>query len=180
MEGIKKRFSLKTFTYNFRNRGRRVSLDPTRKTFSIIDYKAFSYYIKNNKEENKGKIKNYVEHGKIISALYKIIGEKIVSSEGGVFMEGLGYFGIIQEMKNRPAKTKSGDKLIFNPKTDGIIYNIAYVPIDKTNTFKVWAFDYSFVQTIKTKLSIALKASKKYTFNPSLFFYKLKTSGNDL
>lgn len=163
-----------------RSRGRRRTLGALGGSFSIIDYKAYQYYISNSNLANRKDIANYVEHGKIISEFYKIAGEKLVEASGGVFLEGLGYFGIIQEMKKKLTLDRQTGQKKINTKTDNVIYNIAFVPIDKSNVFRPWVFDYAFTAKIKKALSQKLKAGMKYSFNASLFFNKLRKTGNDL
>jgi hypothetical protein len=170
----------KAFKFNTRWRGRKRTLGALGGSFSIIDYNSYKYYLDNSKLANRQDIANYVEHGKIISEFYRIAGEKIVEASGGVFLEGLGYFGIIQEMKKKLAHDRQTGELKLNPKTDNIIYNIAFVPIDKDNTFRPWVFDYAFSRKIKKALCNSLKAGKTYSFNASLFFNKLRKTGNDL
>lgn len=175
-----KPLSNKAFAFKRRWRGRVQTLGVLGSSFSIIDHKAYSYYLKNSKLANRQDISKYSEHGKIISMFYKIVGEKIVESDGGVFIEGLGYFGIIQEMNKKMFMDKRTGEKMFNPKTDNIIYNIGFVPITKDNVFKPWVFDYSFTKAIKKSLSEKLKSGKKYSFNASLFFNKLRKTGNNL
>ena len=140
---------------------------------SIIDHKAYQYYLQNSKIGNREDVKHYVEHGKILSELYSIIGEKIVESQGGVFINNFGYFGIIQNNKSMYQEKPGAPKKI-NTATDNIIYKIAFVPITKNNNLKPWVFDAGFIKSIKKSLSVALKAGKKYSFNVSLFFNLLR------
>jgi hypothetical protein len=172
--------SEKAFKFNTRWRGRKQTIGVLGESFSIVDHKAYQYYKENSKLANRQDVANYVEHGKIISEFYRIAGEKIVEAKGGIFLEGLGYFGIIQEMKKKPTHDRQTGELKFNPKTDNIIYNIAFVPIDKDNILRPWVFDYSFSRKIKKALCNSLKSGKTYSFNASLFFNKLRKTGNDL
>jgi hypothetical protein len=172
--------SEKAFKFNTRWRGRKQTIGILGESFSIVDHKAYQYYKEHSKLANRQDIANYVEHGKIISEFYKIAGKKIVESKGGVFLEGLGYFGIIQEMKKKLAHDRQTGELKLNPKTDNIIYNIAFVPIDKDNILRPWVFDYSFSRSIKKALCEKLKSGMTYSFNASLFFNKLRKTGNDL
>lgn len=173
-------YSKAEYAYKFRSRGRKHSLGELGKSFSIIDHKAYQYYNTNSKLSSRENVANYVEHGKIISEFYKLAGEKLLEASGGIFLDNLGYFGIIQEMGKRVAHDRSDGSIRLNPKTDNIIYNIGYVPIDKSNLFKSWVFDYSFSTKVKNGLCKSLKSGKKYTFNASLFFNKLRRIGNDL
>lgn len=154
-------------------RGRIYSTIENVPTFSIINHKSYRFFLDNKKITERKDVKNYVEYGKIISEFYRIVGEKMVESTGGVYIEDLGYFGVVQEFVKR-SSTYTGPKL--NLHTDRMVYNLAYVPIDKTNNFKSWTFDYSFVDSVKKKLSKALKKGKKYTFNPSLFFNNVRVT----
>jgi hypothetical protein len=173
-------FTDKAFKYVMRWRGRVRTIGELGGSFSIINYKAYQYYINNSKLANREDISDYVEHGKIISEFYRIAGEKIVEASGGLFIENFGYFGIIQEMKKKPAMDRRTGNLFLNPKTDNIIYNIAFVPIDKTNIFRPWVFDYAFIKPIKKALCKQLKSGMIYSFNASLFFNKLRKTGNDI
>jgi len=176
----KKPFSKAAFAYHFRIRGRAHSVGVLENSFSIINHKAYQYYNNNSKLANRKDVANYVEHGKLISMFYKIAAEKLIEARGGLFLEGLGYFGIIQEMSNRPSHNKADGSILLNPKTDNKIYNLAYVPIDKTNILKPWVLDYSFCTSVKKALSKSLKSGKKYSFNASLFFHRLKKAGNNI
>ena len=148
------------------------------KSFSIIDHKAYRFYLDNSKIETRKDIKHYVEHGKILAELYNIIGEKIVESEGGVYINGFGYFGVVQAQKGRTYKVYGEKKL--NPATENIIYKIGFVPISKNNNLKPWVFDSSYYKSIKQNLKKALRSGKKYSFNASLFFNNILQKGNDL
>ncbi len=172
--------SEKAFKYSRRWRGRHQTIGALGESFSIVDHKAYQYYRDNSKLANRQDVANYVEHGKIISEFYRIAGEKLTEASGGIFLEGLGYFGVIQEMKKKLVHSREDGKLRINSKTDNVIYNIAYVPISKDNIFRPWVFDYTFTKKIKKALCEKLKAGKKYSFNASLFFNKLRKAGNDI
>jgi len=180
MSEPKKPYSDKAYKYLFRGRGRRKSLGEIKNSFSLRDYPAYQYYRDNSKLANLKDVENYIEHGKIVSKFYELVGEKITEASGGVFIEGLGYFGVIQEMGKVVAHNLTDGSVRLNPKTDNKVYNLAFVPIEKENVFKSWVFDYSFSTKVKKGLCNKLKAGKKYTFNASLFFSKLRGRGNDL
>ena len=180
MKKPSKPFTKEAFRYIFRSRGRKKSIGDLGGSFSLRDYKAYQYYRDNSKLANLEDIQNYIEHGKIISKFYEIVGENITSRSGGVFVNGLGYFGVIQEMDNRSSHNPKDGSIKLNPRTDNKIYNIAFVPIETDNIFKTWVFDYSFSRKFKKALCDSLKSGKKYTFNASLFFRKARKQGNDL
>ncbi len=149
-------------------------------TMSIIDYQAFKYYRENSKLKGKGNISNYVEHGKIISRFYEKVGEKIVESPGGVFIEGIGYFsGIVDMLKSYTAYFKGSINL--NRNTSGYKFFLIFIPIAKDNTLREWVADGSFMIKVKSKFSKFLKEGIKYKFNPSYFINKFsnKNMKND-
>lgn len=180
MKTPSKPFTKEAFRYIFRSRGRKTSIGDLGGSFSLRDYKAYQYYRDNSKLANLEDIQNFTEHGKIISQFYEIVGDKLASTSGGVFVNGLGYFGVIQEMDNRSSHNPVDGSIKLNPRTDNKIYNLAFVPIETDNIFKPWVFDYSFSRRVKKALCDNLKAGKKYTFNASLFFRKARKTGNDL
>lgn len=158
-------------------RGRELNTISSVKSFSIIDHKAYRYLLDNKKIVTRAEVENYVDHGKIISEFYQIIAEKIVEATGGVFIEGLGYFGIVQEFSKRPSRAPRFQRpKSLNLHTDRKKYNIAFVPIEKTNNLKAWVFDYTFTRALRSNLCKALKAGKKYTFNPGLFYDKIRNT----
>ena len=180
MKTPSKPFTKEAFRYIFRSRGRKKSIGELGSSFSLRDYKAYQYYRDNSKLANLEDVENYIEHGKIISKFYEIVGEKMTESSGGVFVDGLGYFGVIQEMGTKSSHNPIDGSIKLNPRTDNKIYNLAFVPIEKDNIFKSWVFDYSFSRKVKKALSVSLKEVKKYTFNASFFFGKARKKGNDL
>lgn len=172
--------SEKAFKFSRRWRGRKQTIGVLGGSFSITDHKAYQYYKDNSKLANRQDVANYVEHGKIISEFYRIAGEKLTEASGGIFLDGLGYFGIIQEMKKKLTHSRQTGELKINTKTDNVIYNIAFVPIGKDSLLRPWVFDYSFCRAIKKELCNKLNSGKKYSFNASLFFNKLRKVGNDI
>lgn len=134
-------------------------------TLSIIDYDAFKYYRENNKFRKPGNTPNYVEHGKLISKFYDKVGEKLVESSGGVFIEGLGYFGAVIDPKINITSYFGQDKLMINKSTSGYSYHLAFIPIAKDNLLREWVADKSFSLKVRKAFSAALKAGKKYSLN---------------
>jgi len=141
-------------------------------SFSVIDYQAFKHYRDNNKYRNAVNTPNYVEHGKILSRYYELIGEKLVDSTGGVFIEGMGYFGAVIDPKITVVSYFGQEKLLINKQTSGYNYMLTFVPISKDSVLREFVADNSFSKKVKKAFSASLKAGKKYSFNFLPFFKK--------
>lgn len=152
------------------------SLDSTRKSTSLIDHKAYQYYIQNSKITSREEVANYVEHGKLISSFYKIVSEQILESKGGVYIKGFGYFGIMKLMKIPIRKRDVKDwKIKLNTKTE--MFNTYFVPISKNNIFRLYTFDMSFSKGYFDAFIARINAGYRYTFNASLFYSDLRKVG---
>lgn len=145
---------------------------------SIIDYNSFKYYRSNSKKRNLDNTSNYVEHGKILSLFYKKIGEKIIESTGGVFIEKLGYFSGIVAAEKKYSSYFNG-KINLNRSTSGYSFHLIFVPISKDNYIREWVADSSFSTSIKKRFSEKLKLGTIYTFNPSYFIDKYGRKNNN-
>lgn len=149
------------------------------KPLSVIDYNAFKFYRENSRIRELKNTENYVSHGKILSRFYSKIGEKIVESEAGVFIENLGYFsGIVDTVKDYTCYPNQ-DKIILNRNTSGYKFFLIFISISKDVTLKEWVADGNFSTKIKKKFSEALKKGKKFKFNPSYFITKYKNKLNN-
>lgn len=141
---------------------------------SIIDYDSFKYYRENSKKRKEENTPNYVAHGKILSKFYSKIGEKITTSEGGVFIENLGYFsGIVDTVKSYTVFNKTGG-VMLNRITSGYKFFLIFVPISKDDLLREWVADGNFSRKVKKDFSKALKSGFKFNFNPLFFIKKYK------
>lgn len=147
------------------------------KTFSLVNHKAYQFYKSVSKLNNRKDVKDFVEHGKLLSLFYKKIGEKIATSKGGIFIEGLGYFGMLMYPEvGKPYTAFNGKEIEtkLNFKTDGLIYTIVFVPISKDNELLEWTMDKAFTEAVRKRVSEEIIGGMRYTFNPTLFLDKLK------
>ena len=152
------------------------SLDSTRKSTSVIDHKAYQYYIQNSKIASREEVENYVEHGKLISSFYKIVSEQILESKGGVYIKGFGYFGIMKLMSIPVKRFDMKDKKTkLNTKTE--MFNTYFVPISKNNLARLYTFDMSFSRDYFKAFLEKINQGYRYTFNASLFYSDLRKVG---
>lgn len=148
-------------------------------SLSVTNYEAFKFYRENSKNRDIKNTENYVQYGKILSKFYSKIGEKIVQSEAGVFIEGLGYFsGIVDTVKSYISYPKQ-DKILLNRNTSGYKFFLIFVPIAKDITLRGWVADSNFSVKIRKDFSKALKDGKKFKFNPSYFINKYSNFNNN-
>lgn len=149
------------------------------KPLSVIEYKAFKFYRENSKKRDIKNTENYVEHGKILSKFYSKVGERIVSSDAGVFVEGLGYFsGIVDTIKDYTSYPNQNN-IILNRNTSGYKFFLIFIPIAKDIILKEWVADGNFSAKVKRGFSLALKEGKKFKFNPSYFIKKYENKNTN-
>jgi len=104
---------------------------------TLTDRKAYDFFKKNRKRKCKG-INQYNLFVKAVSGIFYEIKRQLVNSEGGVYIEGVGYFcNILSKPKVR--KIRSPKKLADFKKDH--YYFPVFFPIDR---FKMWSMDYTF------------------------------------
>jgi len=139
---------------------------------SIVGYESFKFYRENKSIDSNEVIKDYKDHGKIITSFYTKVGEKIIDCEAGVFIEKLGYFsGVVDTVKSYSAYPKK-TTVNLNLRTSGYKFFLIFIPISKDNTLKEWVGDSCFTDKIKASFSKKLKEGKKFRFNPTYFIKK--------
>lgn len=144
---------------------------PNLKTYSTIDHTAYVFYRDNSNIATRELVKHYVEYGKIMRSFYDIVEDRLVNNLGGVYLEGLGYFGICKYTIDKiytPKYVKNVSKLA---KRDP--YYISYVPISTRVIDRLYTMDLSGTTTVKKRLIKNIKDGFAYMFNPSAFYYKL-------
>lgn len=148
---------------------------------SISGKESYEVFKKNKTPDFEGHLAFFKHYGTVVNTFFKILAEKVVESERGVFIEGLGYFGICMypDKINPKTMTSKGLQTIINYKTDNITYTLAFVPINKENSTKNWVMDSSFSRKIKSKLKRALNSGKKYMFTPSFYMHKYSKNDNN-
>lgn len=161
----------------FKSKVRKGPLD----VMSIVDYESFKYYRENNTLNKKGSINDYRKHGEIITRFYSKVGEKIIDSEAGVFIEKLGYFSGIVDTSKQYSAYPNKSTVNLNIRTSGYKFYLIFIPISKDNSLKEWVGDSGFTREIKSTFSRKLKEGKKFRFNPTYFIkkYGIKSKSNE-
>lgn len=131
---------------------------------SFCDHEAFVYYKECSTKFTREKVKDFIDHGKIIVDFYKEVANSLCEQEGGVYIEGLGYFGIAcvyKTFKKKSLKTRRmviGEQYIFKP-----------LFVGTSSTFLSWTMDNAFIRSLAKKITQKVKTKEiPYTFNISL------------
>jgi hypothetical protein len=132
---------------------------------SLIDFKAYVYYRKRSEIATRKTVQHFVEYGKIINEFYRIVGEKIVEDQDGVFIDFLGYFGVMC-YESPPFRYDFAKKK--NVLLDKYGFKIMFVPNKKH--LLPWTADNNFASKVKQNLKNSIrKTNRRYNFNSELF-----------
>lgn len=134
----------------------------------ICRSEAYQDFIKKDRSKVKGYIKDKDRYSILIHSFFKKVGHYLVESDNGVFIEGLGYFGICMDPSN-PIVFQANKKQYTNFKTNFRTYTIVFIPISKDNGMLNWKMDYCFSRRIKQNLKEKILSGKKYKFIPEFF-----------
>jgi len=143
------------------------------KTYSTIDHKAYVFYRERTKIGTRKTVEHYVAYGKLISEFYKILGEELADSTGGVYVKGLGYFSVLKYFKTAKMnmrmnpETKKYEKFL-NYKED--YFYIAFVPISKNIKRKLFLMDFSYTKGFKKKIVDNIIKGQRWMCNAGLFY----------
>lgn len=136
-------------------------------SISLKDREFYNYYKKNRKKTAKG-IYQFEHFEKAVGGLMLALHELIVESEGGVFIENLGYFAVFETLK------KTVRYNMYDSSLKSFIPAKRYYPYffgDVSNTtFKNWTMNKTFSYFLVLKVRNQIKAGKKY----KLFYSAVK------
>jgi len=137
-------------------------------TFRLLDHNIWKEY-KKNYPPKKFSFENREEFKSVVKEICKVISERIVNSEGGVLIQGLGYFF------NWKVPNKKGYTIT---RTGGSIekkYNLYGAKHMHLPTFlpseelEGWSMDGTFNKALKRRLRDNLYQNKQYKMYPFSF-----------
>lgn len=136
---------------------------------SIIDFKAYQKFRESNKKIcTRKNITDYVDHGKILSLFYRKIGYYVSEAREGVWIDGLGYFGVINTNMKRQGYEYFEDE--YNWETKGYCFSLLFMPAQReSKVFKTFTLDYTFSPVVKKRLVSNLKKGERYNYNAFIF-----------
>ena len=96
---------------------------------SVIDHKAFQFYLENSKTRDKKKINENRHYAKIISSIYSKVADAVIESEGGVYIDNMFYIIPQPYPKKGFIRITNGKTLkgTMNLHTEGKIYSILFI-----------------------------------------------------
>lgn len=120
---------------------------------NITEREVYDFYRENRKKVAPA-INQYNYYVKAVEGMMSILGEMIAQSEGGIYIEGLGYFACLKTERNYTKKRKSllAKRLKFT----------CYLPyFFPDSSFSEWTMSGTFDSTIRVKIDHL----KKYKLN---------------
>ena len=138
------------------------------KKYSVVDYKAYTFYRDQAKHRNKKHVKDFVDHGRIINKIYQKVADSIAEYEGGVYFKE--YFYIIPQLypekKVVTIPSADGFDYTMNSHTGGRFATILFVNLLPGKKYEFWSMDGAFFKETKSKVSKKLKEFRpKFTFS---------------
>lgn len=133
-------------------------------TARVVDRPLYTKYRK-SKIDKKFRIKGRQEMADLFNCFFETISEQLLELEGGVSIEGLGYFFIWRIPKKMTYCIPGGDTYeidLYNNHTDNYMYAPQFIPLKKN---RVWSMDRYFSVVFNQKLSKALRSGKRYKMN---------------
>lgn len=117
---------------------------------------------------NKKPLLTFFKWRSTLNAIFEEIGNQMIESQSGVFMENWGYFGIIKYPKVPDNLYKTLDDSALKMYDGGVIYKPAFFPIRKDRKLESWTFNNSFARTIEKRIYDKVYKGFKYTFSYSV------------
>lgn len=142
---------------------------------SVCDRQAYLYAKAKLKFKRKD-VDNWTGYNKIVTRMFKIIGEHAVNNPEGVYIRDLGYFGALQYQRTaagaKGQEKGSGIVPYMNAHTDGAVMSLSFLPIPerRLTALQVFLMDGTFSGTVKKKFIQNLFNGMKYRNNAPLFF----------
>lgn len=144
-------------------------------TKSLLGFEEYKLFRDNNRDIcNRTAIPRWTDYGKIVSEIYKTVGEHLVNNSQGVYIERLGYFGVAVYKNVTGSVTyrnKQGELVKnSNLETDGKMYCLFHVWDDtSTKMLRTFNMDYTFSRKVRKPFSEKLIEGTRYKFNGGLF-----------
>lgn len=131
---------------------------------SLKDKEFYEYYKKNRKKVSKG-IERYTDWSRAVGRILVSIRNLLIESEGGVYVENLGYFAVFKTYRKTDKSRKDGT-------IDSLIKNYRYYPYffgeTGKNCFKNWFMAMTFAQDVLVKTKEQIEKGFKYKLHLSI------------
>lgn len=134
---------------------------------SLKDKEFYEYYKKNRKKVSKG-VERYGDWTRAVARIMLSIRELIIKTEGGVYIENLGYFAVFRTHKKTSKKKKNGNISTF-------IKSYRYYPYFFGETGNKCFRGWFMAMTFNKKLIVALDEKINKGFKYKLYLTTIKS-----
>lgn len=140
------------------------------------------FFARRLKKFRRKDVNNWTGYCKIVNTFHRIIAENLTNNPEGVFIENLGYFGLLLYRRRGGLVNylfmEDYGECFINPKTDGAVFTINFTPIPNKYApqLRTFTMDGTFSKPLKKKIVEKLKEGFKYRNNLEMF---LKSREND-
>lgn len=132
---------------------------------SLKDREFYDYYKKNRKSPSLG-VYQFSQFEKVVGGLMMSLRKLILEKEGGVFIEGLGYFAVFRTHKKTRKKNSYSNTL------QSLLPQYRWYPVFfgdiGSPTFRHWTMSKAFVPELNRLIKERISKGKKYKLYYSL------------
>lgn len=120
-------------------------------------------------------VNNWPGYCKIVNTIFDTIAYHVVNNKEGVFIKGLGYFGVLlYQPTSKGVRSTNGKDIeyLINSHTDGAVFCLNFVPIADRKPLGIETFimDGTFSKGVERAFSKKLMEGFKYKNNAPLFY----------
>lgn len=134
---------------------------------SLRDREFYEYYKSNRTKISPGILK-YARFSKIVGSMMLVLRKLIQEQEGGVFIEGLGYFAVFRTHK------KTRKKSSFTNSIQSLLPQYRWYPVFfgdiGSPTFSQWTMSKAFMPQLNKEIKARIAKGKRY----KLYYSALK------
>lgn len=141
---------------------------------------AYAHFKENCTLPRGEKLKNHRMYTRYINAFYKVLADKIIEADAGVYVKNLGYFSIIMRQYKQCTMNvrKGGKQKGYNFHTGGRIYHpTLFTDTSVKKDLYCWTMDRGFCKAFRYALHDKIMEGKRYTSQYSLLSKILKNRG---
>lgn len=136
----------------------------------LLNHKVGTAYRKYKGVSSKNRLKDREEVRKMLKTICKHIGDELVEREGGVQIEGLGYFfvwKIPRKMTYNLQVRGEGLKEHYNHHSGHYMYSPTFLPVvSSRKPYQYWKIENTFERSLKKRIKDKIVKGFKYKMYP--------------
>lgn len=147
------------------------------RTLEFSNTNSYKYYKRHRRKFKHKEVLKHHEYTEITNLFTELIAEHLVNNPDGVFIEDIGYFGMLM------VKTGGMSYKVFDTDyrevyedfdllshSSGMSFSPHFVPIERSQILRTWVMDATANLKVKKNMIEKLKEGIKYRFNAPLFY----------